>query len=353
MCDLNGEYSNIRLGGVCKMTYSDENLGVILRYIPEELLFEICKLKKINNLGVRCSKIEEVRKNRESLSQNLLKPINKNHFSKWLFAYFSKVKKKELDLNGEDLPVKGVFDLLIIAMFNNDTESFDVYTDKLKSFFNKESERVENNTNEIEKPEQVNSDNKILKKLEQKLNSLQLEIKDKDDKYNIQKASLQEKIIFLNNELKEMQRKISISNNEKIQIETEKNDFKNNLNKLVNIKNDLEFQNSNLIDTINELQIKLNEAFKKNIKVVGVFNLNLITNPNIKIEFLSIEEFLSLSVINQELWMLQFALTPREKYKLESSMKEKEILNKVVKINSNSELLTLINTGYSVPMEVF
>lgn len=335
------------------MTYSDENLGIILKYIPEELLFEIYKSKKINNLGVRCSKIEEVRKNRESLSQILLKPINKNHFSKWLFAYFSKVKKKELDLSGEDLPIKEVFDLLIFAMFNNDTESFDVYTEKLKSFSNKESERIENNTNEIEKPEQVNSNNKILKKLEQKINSLKHEIKDKDDKYNIQNASLQEKIILLNNELKEMQRKITISNNEKILIETEKNDLKNNLNKLVNINNDLELQTSNLKDTINELQIKLNEAYKKNIKVVGEFNLNLITNPNIKIEFLSIEEFLSLSVINQELWMLQYALTPREKYKLESSMKEMEILNKVVKINSNSELLTLINTEYSNPMEVF
>lgn len=333
------------------MSYNDEKLELIANYITEELLYEIYKLKRINNLGVRCSKIEDVKKNRESLIQNLLKPINKNHFSQWLFDYFSKVKKKDIDSNLEELQV--FFDLLIISLFNNDIEAFELYSSKLKFLYIKDNKKEVNNSIHTMKSYQDTTNNKILKKIEQKLKKLQNEVEEKDNQNNIQKASFQEKIDLLNNELKDMQRKLNTKNNEIEQLKNEKNNFKKDLNNLVNIKKDLEFQNSNLRDNLNELEKRLNEDLKKEIRVIGKFNLDLITNTNIKIEFLSIEEFLSFSVLDQELWILQYALTPREKYTLESSMKEIAIRNKVVKINSNSELLKLINTEYTVSMGDF
>lgn len=50
-----------------QLAYNDENLEVVLKYAPEELLYEVYKFKRINNLGVRCSRIEEVKRNREIL----------------------------------------------------------------------------------------------------------------------------------------------------------------------------------------------------------------------------------------------------------------------------------------------
>jgi len=338
---------------VCQLALNDGDLEVVITYIPEEILFEVYKFKKINNLGIRCSRREEVKKNRENLSRNLMKPINKNHFSKWLFSYFLKVKEKDIDIDSslDDLLEIELFNLLIVSLFNKDTESFDAYSVKLEAFYKIDSKQAENNISGIVDSVQVNTNSNILKKLEKKLSNLQMEIKENTDKYNTQKVKSQDKISLLNNEVIEMQRKLNIKNIEIEQLKIEKNEFETKVNKLELLKSDLELRSCNLSDTVKELKMKLNDALKKEIKVIGEFNLNLITKPNIKIEFLSIEDFIKLSVINHELWILQYALTPREKYTIESSMKEKENLNKVVEINSNSELLKNINKEYNVLME--
>ncbi|WP_438317189.1 hypothetical protein [Sporosarcina sp. FA9] len=333
------------------MTLVEENLEVIVKYIPEEFLFEIYRLKRINNLGVRCSRIEEIKRNREILSRNLLKPINRPHFLNFLFEYFTKVTKKNIVLTKENLQVKQLFNFLIISLFNNDKESFEVYSTKLKNF--SEKNRVsEKKVSEFENLQQEIPSNKIIKKLEKKINNFQVKIKEKDEQINIQKSVLQEKINSSNKELKEIQRGLSVKDNKISELEFKQRSFINEINQLKILKNEMEIINNDLNNNLQELEIKFINALKREIKVIGIFNLRLITNPNIQVDFLSIEEFLKLSVIKHELWILQYTLTPREKYTLKSSMKEIKVRNNVVKINSNSELLKLINIENPILSEV-
>ncbi len=333
------------------MLNEKEYLKIISKYISEKELYEIYKSKYINNFGIKCLKIEHIKANKEKLKENLLKPANKRHFEKWLFAHY-KYSQKEDNNPDDHSDYKMLFDQLIKAYFDKQKEKFDECSLKLKELFQNEASIESKDDHKIgigKIKEKAVEDTKIVKKLEDKINNLQKELQKRESTYKTLKDRQQKKIDILANEIKKMQSELSKKDEQIRKMKFTENDILT----LKMRNNDLESKNKRLNSEILTLKNNLEDISKKEVEVIGLFNTDLAINKNIKVTFLDIDKMTDLKIISGELWILEYTLTPKEKFKVENILKNVPNKNNIIKISSYNDLLKNINISNYKGLEVF
>lgn len=329
------------------MSNERDYLKIISDFIPEKQLYEIYKNKYINNFGIKCSKLEFVKINKEKLKKNLLKPANKKYFEKWLFGYFKYLQKedKEYDDNSE---YRILFDQLIKTYFNQQKEEFNECSLKLERLIqNKVIAKSKDQNKFLKNEEDTIESTKLVKKLTDKINNLQKELQERENIHKTLKDKLQNRIENLSIEIKKMQSEISKKDKQLFGMKS----IENEIVILKKSNNDLENDNKHLKSEVTYLKNHLENISKKEVEVIGSFNTDLAVHKSIKVTFLDIDKITDLKILSNELWILEYSLTPKEKFKVESMLKNVQIKNNIIKITSYNDLLKNINT--SKGMEVF
>lgn len=358
--------------------YDIELVKKIVKFIPNEGLISIYKNKHINKLGVKCSRIEEVRENRGNLILNLFKPINKRHFEKWLFSFYKsksneEIKSqnsKEIDAPSEKTDVVETqvdtekqkhltFYNLVKLMYEGDLEKLEQQLIELETEEKSASEKLLNNdAREIKNEEGIKKElERVVKKLSQKIDDLNKELLLKNEQFNKRTENYENEIKRLRKINKDYQKEIQNNTVENKELSNKYNEsLKSVLDRDKKIEGlQFEIEKLNNINDLNSLEIEKlkniidmqNEEFKKinqkEILVVGDFNLSDFDKLNFNFKFVGVEEIAELNSTEKDIWIIKYSLTPKEIYGLEIINLNEKTTGNLIEINAYSELIETIN----------
>ena len=153
-----------------RRVYMDkELLALLISALTEMEIVELYKVKKVNNFGFRVNTIDDVRKNRDILEGNLLKPVNVKRVQDY-FVF----KAKIIEINVEGLELnelkelcesEGYTKVLITLYVKENKEDFRKIVSDYLEKTNEESIKDKNNTH-VEESVLENKINKTIRKLE-------------------------------------------------------------------------------------------------------------------------------------------------------------------------------------------
>lgn len=352
-----------------------ETLALVISALTEMEIIELYKIKKINNFGFRANTIEDVRKNRQILENNLLKPINIKHIQR-CFVY----KAANLEINIEGLQWSELIELcksegyskVLIALYVNGKRQ--ELKKIVSEYLEKSSEEHLDSTSETEKVDSVseNKINKTIKKLEIKLKNITEEFQKKEYNYKLELENKNKLAIDLRKEnmcLKQELNKVNIENN---QYKQENNLLKNENINLKDLNNKLQQQNENysieLKNLIEEVTILKEEISKSEnntqistnnqsidikvvntttsyeIAVLGEYNELILNNiSGVHFEFIQGEAIKEFSIEDNstkynEIWIIHYDLTQKEKRIVHMKNFENNIEIKIKNIYNLKEL---------------
>jgi len=308
-----------------------EILSLVVSNLSTNMIKEIYQNKKINHSGFRASSEKEIIKNRNNLNQNLLKINNLSIVHNLLITRF----KSSLANKFQTILEVELWDDIIIFAYG--TEDYKYLHEYILN--NKEQQNKDNKNIHKLKDHDLNilKENKIISKLEKKIEKLNAEISNRD---KIQKKKLEElskkldQEKLLNNTLFE-QKNVLQKDLDKALVLVQKIK-EENLSLVISLEESIK-ENEDLIEVIDNLETErikekntVNKQELTNIALIGhreyEFQYDEISSINFKLYKINdIHNLLSNNELYKEIWVINFDL----------NLKEKKILQKAFATSKN------------------
>lgn len=329
-----------------------ELLKKIITLFPDEFIVLIYKEKKINNFGFRAGNVEDVKKNRQNLERNLFKRQNLMFLENYLKGKIDKSIIIPVGITKDN--VREVLDsnelikLLIYLLVENRRTEFEIVWENEIGLLKKEKDLIivpKKSSKILSNSEST----KITKKLIGKIENLENRIRSRELQFKTKFEELNEKY-----EMRLRERNALLVENGKLKtkLKDESNiveKLNSKLEKIVSERNEniTTLQKEN--DKINNEIITLKKIMGKNsidekkyyILIVGEIESSNI--ENIHIDCMKFSDFsVSYNELTgknyNEIWIINYDLTRKEKDVLAIILKDKLITQHIVNIYHWNEL---------------
>lgn len=323
-----------------------ELLMLLLRNLSEIEIINLYKNKKINNYGFRANTLDDIKKNRGILENNLLKPLNYKIVQKNVLDFNVDIDIEDVsDENFQDfIDEHGLLKLSSVLCIHNKTDLLETILKKLNNPSEKNSDLTKIILDTNIKDESENKLQKIIKKLEIKIINLTEEFGKKEQYF---KSQFEEKNIELNNlrteknalkiDLNASMKQIQYLTNVNKKIMSENEKLKDDIDKLTNqltdksieietlrieleevkkIMNENETSNSYIQNKYTHAEDQSNKSLLPNIAVIGEYSRMISEQlPIYNFSFFEMKNINELknSLKNYDyLWIIHYDLTQKE-----------------------------------------
>ncbi|MFJ8458901.1 hypothetical protein ACIQ57_07185 [Lysinibacillus xylanilyticus] len=349
-----------------------ETLTILVSTLPERDIVDIYKQKKINNLGFRAGNIDDVRKNRKLLENNLLKTTNVKQLHSYFLMMDADFEWDLKNLSWDEIKAlcdeKGIVNVLISLYAHERFEEFkELVSGQLQKELHVEQNPIERKTNDIlnEASDSLSESKhiKTIKKLETKLKNLEDENKSKEDIYkgkldNINKLlkdmrKEKEQYKIDNDKLTRENKELQVLNQglqqQKYKVESERQQLLNEVQllkvRIENLESETQPQLYECDNLLKEIVDCTNKA-EYQIAIFGHPDEILINNTkHVGFEFIggeAIKEF-NTDKNNKydEIWIIYYDLTQKEKHLINKKQLknnksvEVKIINNLKELNQN------------------
>ena len=326
-------------------------LNIIVTKFSDSFILSIYKNRKINNHGFRASTEKDVKKNRLSLDSNLKKNTNLKILHNHLNIFYNTSLKDTFtsiqDISNED-------EKLVFAYFHSDQDFIeDFIPSTIQNTEIVEKKPISKSHNSTQKKNE-----KIINRLEKKVENLSLELEKKD--------------LIIHQKTKEITEKIKLQLNEKNSLLEQNLDLKRKIDSYKLENNLLKNENENFFTENKDLQNQINElsdliemlekdiiattlAYKNNVdNQNGNYRIAVLGNQSLKLlsklddhSFMifnnsNLEDLFNTHNIYKEIWVIIFDLNQREKKLLNKRIEQLDIVDKINYIETLIDLNNLI-----------
>lgn len=332
-----------------------EALSIVVSNLSTNMIKEIYQNKKINHAGFRASSEKDIIKNRMILNQNLLKISNFSIVHNLLMIKFKSSLEKKFQTVAE---IESQDEAIIYAYGKKNYEYLHEYLQK-----NEDQQKTNTGNTNFFKNNDSNiiKENKVISKLQKKIEKLNAEILNRDEIQRKKIEDLNEKIRYeksLNSAL--LNQKSILQKDLDKNLILIQNIKKENLT-LASSLEDMIQENEELIEVIDKLEIErikekitANEQELTNIALVGHkeydFQYDVINSINFKLYKINdIHNLFSSIELYDEVWVINFDLNLKEKKILQNAFETSKSLTKPNIIN----IETLIDLNKMIEQNTF